>query len=131
MEPIHSSPALQGTILLVDDEAGLRRLLSRMLEEAGFAVLEAENGAVALDLARRLNGQFHLVITDIHMPVMTGPQFVQAFRPIHPGIPILYITGRDLVPGLEPGPGKWEILRKPFRAEAFLAVVNRMLNGAA
>jgi CheY-like chemotaxis protein len=125
MVPTDSTP--QSTVLLVDDEELLRRLLSRILTEAGFGVVEAENGAVALETARRINGGLQLVVTDVHMPVMDGMEFARQFRPLHPAVPILFITGRDLPAGPdEPVPNK-EMLRKPFRSEAFLAMVSQLV----
>jgi CheY-like chemotaxis protein len=117
----------ESTVLLVDDEEFLRRLLSRILTEAGFGVVEAENGAVALETARRINGGLRLVVTDVHMPVMDGMEFARRFRPLHPAVPILFITGRDLPASPdEPVPSK-ELLRKPFQSEAFLAMVSQLV----
>jgi CheY-like chemotaxis protein len=115
--------APRGTVLVVDDEELLRRLLSRILADAGFGVVEAENGASALETAQQLDGGLGLVVTDINMPVMGGLEFAREFRPRHPSVPILFITGREL-PSLPPGelPDRG-LLRKPFRAEAFLQAV--------
>jgi two-component system cell cycle sensor histidine kinase/response regulator CckA len=121
--------APRGTVLLVDDEDLLRRLLSRMLAEAGFGVVEAENGAVALETARRLDGALGLVVTDIHMPLMNGLELAQALRPLHPTVPILFITGRDLPPAITPDVSESRLLRKPFRTEAFLGAVAELVSG--
>jgi CheY-like chemotaxis protein len=123
MRPIDDSEH-RATVLLVDDEELLRRLLSRMLVEAGFGVVEAENGARALERARRIDGALRLVVTDIHMPVMDGIEFARQFRPLHPAVPILFITGRDLPD--EPVP-RGGLLRKPFPSEAFLATVSQLV----
>jgi DNA-binding response OmpR family regulator len=127
METTHETE-IGATVLLVDDEELLRRLLSRMLVEAGFGVVEAENGAVAMETARRLDGALRLVVTDIHMPVMDGLEFARQFRPLHPSVPILFITGRDLPPNPDGSALAADFLRKPFRSEAFLARV-RSLHG--
>jgi two-component system cell cycle sensor histidine kinase/response regulator CckA len=119
--------APRATVLLVDDEELLRRLLSRILAEAGFGVVEAENGAVALETARRINGGLGLVVTDIHMPVMSGLDFAREFRPLHPNVPILFITGRDLPPLPDTDVPPKELLRKPFRSEAFLDAVSQLV----
>jgi CheY-like chemotaxis protein len=115
------------TVLLVDDEQLLRDLLSRILSDAGFMVAEAADGRAALEVAGRLNGSLRLVVTDIHMPVMTGPEFVREFRPRYPDIPVLYMTGRA-TPVLDERAGG-ELLQKPFTVEAFLALVQRTLGG--
>jgi two-component system cell cycle sensor histidine kinase/response regulator CckA len=121
--------APRATVLLVDDEELLRRLLSRILAEAGFGVVEAENGAVALETARRINGGLGLIVTDIHMPVMSGLDFAREFRPLHPNVPILFITGRDLPPIADTDVPQKELLRKPFRSEAFLDAVSQLVAG--
>jgi CheY-like chemotaxis protein len=126
MRPTLDSPT-QSTVLLVDDEELLRRLLSCVLTEAGFGVVEAENGAVALETARRINGGLGLVVTDIHMPVMDGMEFARQFRPLHPAVPILFITGRDLPASPDVSMPTKDLLRKPFRSEAFLAAVSQLV----
>jgi CheY-like chemotaxis protein len=118
---------MRRTALLVDDEALLRRLLARILGEAGFGVVEAENGEVALAAALRMNGTLDLVVSDIHMPVMNGLELARQLRPLHPAVPILLITGRDITDPA-PEPEGFELLRKPFRAEAFLGAIDRMLS---
>lgn len=127
MERIDRSSMSGPTVLLVDDEELLRDLLSRILSDAGFMVAEAANGRAALDVASRLDGALRLVVTDVHMPVMTGPEFVREFRPRFPGIPVLYMTGRA-APVPDDGLGG-ELLQKPFTIEAFLALVRRILGG--
>jgi two-component system cell cycle sensor histidine kinase/response regulator CckA len=128
MEPILSAPPMRTTVLLVDDEELLRRLLSRMLLEAGFTVVDAENGKRALEIARVLDGDLGLVVTDLHMPVMDGLELARELRPTHPSVPILFISGRDL-PGKSGPSDRWDedLLRKPFSAEVFLEAVSRLL----
>ncbi len=120
----------QPTVLVVDDEEMLRRLLARALAGAGFAVLEAENGELALQAAQSLPGEraLNLVVTDVNMPVMDGLEFARAFRPLHPRVPILFITGKDLRASLtDAGRLEGEVLLKPFGPDAFLDTVVRML----
>jgi two-component system, chemotaxis family, chemotaxis protein CheY len=66
-------------MLLVDDEPLVRQVLARMLEESGFTVIQAENGRHALQVAEQVGPAVNMVVTDIHMPFMTG--FVR------PGLP--------------------------------------------
>lgn len=120
----------RATVLLVDDEELLRRVLSRILADAGFGVVEAENGAAALETARKIDSGLDLVVTDVQMPVMSGLEFAQEFRPLHPEVPILFMTGRDLSSAGDTGVSQMELLRKPFRAEAFLQVVSQLVAGA-
>ena len=114
----------QATVLIVDDEESLRRLVSRTLTGVGFAVLEADHGASALRvLAER--APVHLVISDIHMPVMDGLTLAREVRRTSPQLPILFITGRES-PELT-----GDILRKPFGPDLLLATVARLLGRPA
>jgi two-component system chemotaxis response regulator CheY len=111
----------QATVLVVDDEESLRRVVARALTGVGFGVLEADNGASALRLLAGAGAGVRLVISDINMPVMDGLAFARELHLRLPAVPILFITGRespDLV---------GEVLRKPFGPEALLMTVARML----
>jgi CheY-like chemotaxis protein len=120
-----------GTVLLVDDEELLRRLLTRMLMEEGWRVVQAANGAAALEAARELDGDLGLVITDIHMPVMDGLELGRELRSVHPQVAVLYISGRDLPPSLGDSIPEERVLRKPFRTETFIAAVQRPILSSA
>ena len=123
----HSGSAVP-TVLLVDDEALLRSLLARCLLSAGFMVAEASNGRVALEMAERLKETLRLVVTDIQMPVMSGPEFVREFRPRHPDVPVLYMTGQGA--SISDGDHGERLLQKPFTGDAFLSLVQRLLGQA-
>jgi CheY-like chemotaxis protein len=115
-------PSQKTKVLLVDDEELVRQLLARILTDAGFAVEEADNGASALQIARRLDGSLSLVITDINMPVMDGLEFARTLRGTDSRIPFLFITGLD--PALIHEVGfPAAMLGKPFTPDAFLEKV--------
>ena len=119
--PYNQDPTTQQpTILLVDDEEFLRRLLARVLGGAGFDVVQAENGAAALRAAVGLDGTLRLVVTDIHMPVMNGIEFAREFRPHHPAVPVLFITGRDLASRTTPRPSTATCCESRSGARPFL-----------
>jgi DNA-binding response OmpR family regulator len=120
-----SSP--HGTVLVVDDEAMLRLLLARTLREAGFDVIEAENGEAALHAIRGSRDSLRLVVTDLSMPVMGGVEFAREFRPLYPRVPILFITGRETESRIGPGLSEDQLLLKPFGPEVFLETVSRIL----
>jgi CheY-like chemotaxis protein len=113
-------------VLLVDDEELVRELLARILSDAGFAVEQADNGASALQAARRLDGSLSLVITDVNMPIMDGLEFARALRKTDREIPFLFITGLDPAiineSGFQAG-----LLPKPFTPEEFLDAVTRLI----
>jgi DNA-binding response OmpR family regulator len=120
-----SSP--HGTVLIVDDEAMLRHMLARTLAEAGFDVIEAENGDAALRAIRGCRDSLRLVVTDLSMPVMGGVEFAREFRPLYPRVPILFITGREADTRIGAGLSEDELLLKPFGPDVFLETVCRSL----
>jgi len=91
-----ASPAGGGRALVVDDDEGIRSLFQRSLADDGWTVDEAENGAVALDLAGR--NRPDLVLLDLMMPVMDGFEFVMHYRKLEgcTGTPIIVVTAKDL-----------------------------------
>src|SRR5688572_15368464 len=86
-------PARNGdVVLLVEDEDGVRRVARRALELHGYRVIEAADGARALELARA-TPSIGLLVTDVMMPGMLGPALASAVREIVPGLPVLYMSG--------------------------------------
>ncbi len=81
------------TTLLVEDEDAVRSLLSMSLRRKGYAVLEAANGPEALDVAARHRGLVHVVLTDVVMPEMSGPQRVARLRATAPALRAVYMSG--------------------------------------
>jgi PAS domain S-box-containing protein len=121
------APVPRRTILLVEDDPQVRALLSGMLRKDGHDVREASDGRDALELAETLDVPIHLVLTDVMMPEMKGPDLVAAMRERHPGLPALFITGYadvSLEPGFSTGPT--ELLVKPTRPALLRAAVARM-----
>lgn len=80
-----------GRVLLVDDQPELRRLFRRSLHKAGYAVVEAWNGRVAVELAQQL--MFDVVISDVHMPDMSGIELLQALRILDADLPVVLTSG--------------------------------------
>jgi CheY-like chemotaxis protein len=118
-----------GKILLADDEAGVRRVVSMMLEDAGFEVLLAADGAEALELHRAHADDIACVILDLAMPRMSGEQAVRELRKIDREIPILLSSGYPEKEVLDRfGPGEVTgVLNKPFLSEALIAKVRETL----
>jgi CheY-like chemotaxis protein len=81
------------TILLVEDEKGVRELTREYLQMNGYAVIEAENGHTALELAGMHSGQIHLLMTDVVMPGISGRELADRIGRIRPGIKVLYMSG--------------------------------------
>ena len=97
-------------ILLVDDENDLREVVKLLLVEDSHTVIEANNGAEALDLFRK--NQFDLVVTDFKIPFIMGDELALAMRRLAPAQPILMITAHPKRPG--PCNPVDAVLRKPF-----------------
>ena len=115
-------------ILLVEDEADIRTMLTEVLSDAGHEVAEAETGDSALLL---LDGDagFDLLVTDINMPGrLDGIGLAAHFRKRHPAHPILYITGRpDALRNVTMRPGREAALFKPYGLLSLVATVRTML----
>jgi two-component system cell cycle sensor histidine kinase/response regulator CckA len=81
------------TILMAEDESGLRKYVRRILEDKGYKVVEASNGHHALEAARQHRGPIHLLLTDIVMPEMGGIDLIGEFSSLRPHVPVLCMSG--------------------------------------
>jgi CheY-like chemotaxis protein len=81
------------TILLVEDEKGVRELAREYLEMSGYTVIEAEDGHTALELAAMHAGTIHLLMTDVVMPGISGRELAERVKLIRPKINVLYMSG--------------------------------------
>jgi CheY-like chemotaxis protein len=94
-EPVEepAQPRGNGTVLIVDDEEVIRRVTQRSLEHVGYRVLTAEDGARAVEIYRTKGPEIDLVILDLTMPIMDGPQTLRALRLIDPAVRVLLSSG--------------------------------------
>lgn len=122
----HEVPLQQ--ILVVDDESMVRRFASRILTEGGYGVVEAGDGAEALDLVVRENVSLDLVLTDIMMPRLSGVELLEHLSVVAPGLPVVLMSGfsaGDLTTrGISVPCG---LLAKPFPPDRLLDEVRRCL----
>jgi CheY-like chemotaxis protein len=126
-QPAAAPADLRGTetILLVEDEEGLRKYVTGVLEGRGYKVLTSTNGREALDVARVYEGTIHLLLTDVVMPEMGGIDLVEGFVSLRPGIPILHMSGyTDRLWKTDTTPN---FIQKPFTPTAILTHVRTLL----
>jgi signal transduction histidine kinase/ActR/RegA family two-component response regulator len=118
-----------GTILVVEDEVPLRRLVLKILRGAGYHVIEAVNGEEALALAAR-HPTIDLVLSDVVMPVISGPEMVAHLRATRPDLIVLFMSGYDRAlidqTTLERGAS---FLPKPFTPKTLLARIADLIGG--
>ena len=118
LTPPHGPIWHGATVLVVDDEPSLRRILRRMLEAEKFHVEEAENGETALRLIQTRTEPFDLVLTDLSMPIIDGRQVSETVRRHRPTVAVLCMSSDpDAVPYIESSEMPVRVILKPFSAE--------------
>jgi excisionase family DNA binding protein len=120
-------------VLVVDDEASIRDLLSKTLALAEYEVETAADGASALDRLRERRGAYNLLIADLRMPNMDGLTLIREVKQIDPNLPIIIITGfsteSSAIEAVNLGVAGY--LTKPFRVPQVLAAAAKALGASA
>ncbi|MFQ5745057.1 MAG: response regulator [Acidobacteriota bacterium] len=116
----------EATILVADDDDHVRGLLRRVLEGAGFRVLEARDGEEALRIAGRHDGALELLVTDVEMPGIAGPALAERIRSSRPCTPVIYVTGNPASLSAKKLSGRAAVLLKPFDLEQLLCVIEKL-----
>ena len=124
-----SAIAQAATVLLVEDENAVRILAHRILERAGYRVLDARHGADALLLWRQHAPQIDAVVTDLVMPEMGGRALADALRERSPNLPIVFMSGYSDDEMTRRGFADAQIafLAKPFSADSLVGAVREAL----
>jgi two-component system cell cycle sensor histidine kinase/response regulator CckA len=119
----------EGTILLVEDEEGLRALNARGLASRGYTVLEAGNGVEAIDVLEKSGKPVDLVVSDVVMPEMDGPTLARELRNRNPSLKIIFVSGyaEDAFQKHLPEHGQYAFLPKPFTLKQLVAAVKETL----
>jgi PAS domain S-box-containing protein len=126
--------AVQGeTILVVEDESVVRKMMTRALEEVGYQVLQAGSAAEAVEVITRTPGKISLLLTDVVMPGKNGRELAQEVEGLSPGIPVLFTSGytdgeierRGL---LRPGAA---FIQKPLTPRSLVRAVQRTIQGTS
>ena len=128
--PPHALPRkMTGTILLIEDDLGVRKALREMLERDGFQIVESANATKALEIWKETPDHFSAVVSDVVLPDRNGDQVVEQIRADRPEIPVLFISGyTPKQMQLNPeGSGPWKVLHKPIQRESLSSVLSQLL----
>ncbi|MCC6742202.1 MAG: response regulator [Planctomycetia bacterium] len=127
-------PAAGGgeTVLLVEDEAQVRAITSKLLSRLGYRVLEAPDGPAALALAAKTAEKIHLLLTDVVMPRMNGPELAAKLTAQRPGLRVLFASGYTADAVHDQGVLREgvDLLEKPFTAASLATKLNQILGRA-
>jgi PAS domain S-box-containing protein len=117
------------SVLIVEDDHAVRLLMRKILEEREYQVLEAQDGEEALLIAQLQESRIDLLITDVMMPGMNGPELVGQFAPVHPETKILMVSGyaADKLSAASSLPKGVEFLPKPFTRLDLLNTVEHLI----
>jgi len=117
------------TILVAEDEDGVRSLTREVLEKYGYTVLEAANGEEALKVAESHEGPVDLLLSDVVMPRMGGPELAQALLAKRPSVKVLYMSGYTDHPMVRRGVVNAGVafLQKPFTLTVLVSRVREVL----
>jgi PAS domain S-box-containing protein len=128
--PVEAEAPRLETILVVEDEAGIRALVRKILRRQGYEVLEAANGDDALTLFREHAGSIDMLITDVMMPQMGGRELADRLREQAPDLKVLYVSGYTDDSAIYTGsfPPGTAFLQKPFTLGSLLDKVKEVLS---
>lgn len=118
------------TILLVEDEEPLRKVIIELLSQIGYNVLSAANGKEAMELAQTYPGKIHLLITDVIMPEIAGPELAEELCAVRRNLKVIYISGYadgSLAPEGVLRPGT-VLVSKPFSVRTLSAKMREVLD---
>jgi two-component system, cell cycle sensor histidine kinase and response regulator CckA len=124
----HALPA-GATVLLVEDEPAVREIATRTLERGGFRVLQASDGAAALEVMDR-HGQPDLLLTDLMMPGMSGAELARRLRERWPALPLLFMSGYSMEDIRRQGAADFDgvLIQKPFTPDGLVRSVAAALS---
>ena len=124
-----SLPRGSEMVLLAEDEKGVRELAKEYLEMSGYAVIEAEDGHTALELAAMHAGPIHLLLTDVVMPGISGRELSERILQIRPGIKVLYMSGYTDQAVVRHGilDGESVLMQKPFTLATLASKIREVL----
>jgi two-component system, cell cycle sensor histidine kinase and response regulator CckA len=131
MSPLPHETSGTETLLVVENESAIRNLLQVALSRSGYTVLAAESGREALELVRTHTGAIHLLITDVMMPDMDGPELVRQLSTIRPDTRALFMSGymNDTLGDCMILSTNANFIQKPFSPRTIAQKVREILDG--
>ncbi len=122
----------RGTVLVIDDEAIVRKIASTILERYGYTVITAEDGQEGIERFREMHSQLKMVILDMTMPVISGDEALPLIRSVDPRVPVVLSSGYNEAEAARrfAGKGLAAFLQKPYTAAALAATVRSILGDA-
>jgi CheY-like chemotaxis protein len=125
-----SLPRGTETVLLVEDETGVRELVRDLLGRCGYTVFEATDAAEAIAVFARHGDDIHLLVTDVVMPQMNGRQLAERFLAERPALKVLYMSGYTDEPvNADDASAAAAFLQKPFTPDVLARTVRDVLDG--
>lgn len=124
-----TSPALQGKILVIDDNDDYRNMIKELLAPLGMEILTAASPVKALEMFTREKENVKLVLLDYYMPQLDGPKTFEWLRKLNPTVKVLIVSGADEL-RLRQMQAQYKIdgyLHKPFRAQDAMMLIRRVL----
>jgi two-component system cell cycle sensor histidine kinase/response regulator CckA len=121
-----STPGRPETILVVDDNELVLKVVAAMLQRAGFRVLSAASGLDALRLAEETDGRIELLLSDVDMPAMSGRDLGEALKQSRPEIHVMLMSGGDHGNPMVLKSG-WAFIQKPFAPPQLIRMITEML----
>jgi two-component system cell cycle sensor histidine kinase/response regulator CckA len=121
-------PDTNDIILVVDDDMAVRQLVAALLQQTGYGVIEADGGPKGLARFAEKRGSVDLILSDIAMPDMSGPEMVREILRIEPSVRVMFMTGYFADANLPDGAqNEFPVLHKPFTPESLLRSVRDCL----
>ena len=125
-----AASAQDATVLVAEDEDAVRSLACRVLRKHGFNVLEASNGAHAIDVARNHDGVIHLLLSDLVMPQLGGRELAEQLMAARPNIKVVFMSGYSSDTLMQRGINHAQVgfLEKPFTPNALVSKIRELLS---
>jgi two-component system, cell cycle sensor histidine kinase and response regulator CckA len=123
-QPSMAVPSGRETVLIVEDEPAVRELAAEFLRSAGYSILSAQDGNEALAIAKNFSAPIHILLTDVVMPGMRGPELAEKLRRVRPKIKVVYMSGYlDYAEGNGESLAGSPFLQKPYSRESLISKV--------